>query len=443
MKTKSKIRIAAITALLAVCLSAFFGCAGSGAYALTKVKYPKMSKYPSGLSLNSESAYDKWNEDRQTQTNQYEGYDQGLGEYYIKTARQLLGSADNENAIYSPLNIYVALAMLAETTDGNSRAEILKLLGVDSMENLRKKTDAIWNANYCDDGTVTSVLASSLWMDKSIDYNKETLKTLTDFYHASTFAGKMGDSNYSAALRSWLNEQTGNMLKDSVDNLNFDPETVMAIATTVYFKAKWDDEFKETGNKEAIFHGVSGDKNCIFMNQQSHGMYYYGEKFGAAYRRLENSGKMWFILPDEGVSINELLESEAIEKFFASDKEWASSKYIKINMSLPKFDINSDITLDDCLKNLGLNDIFNPQKSDFSPLVGNSRRLALSSAKHAARIIVDEVGVTGTSYTLLPMAGAAEPPKDEVDFVLDRPFIFVITGQTDMPLFIGVVNNVG
>ncbi len=443
MKTKSKIRIAAITALLAVCLSAFFGCAGSGTYALTKAKYPKMSKYPSGLSLNSESAYDKWNEDRQTQTNQYEGYNQGLGEYYIKTARQLLGNADKENAIYSPLNIYVALAMLAETTDGNSRAEILKLLGVDSIETLRKKTDAIWNANYCDDGTVTSVLASSLWMDKSIDYNKETLKTLTDFYHASTFAGKMGDSNYSAALRSWLNEQTGNMLKDSVDNLNFDPETVMAIATTVYFKAKWDDEFKETGNTEAIFHGVSGDKKCTFMNQQSHGMYYYGEKFGAAYRRLENSGKMWFILPDEGVSLNELLEGEAIEKFFASDKEWASSKYIKINMSLPKFDINSDITLDDCLKNLGLNDIFNPQKSDFSPLVGNSRRLALSSAKHAARIIVDEVGVTGTSYTLLPMAGAAEPPKDEVDFVLDRPFIFVITGQTDMPLFIGVVNNVG
>ena len=162
MKTKSKIRIAAITALLAVCLSAFFGCAGSGTYALTKAKYPKMSKYPSGLSLNSESAYDKWNEDRQTQTNQYEGYNQGLGEYYIKTARQLLGNADKENAIYSPLNIYVALAMLAETTDGNSRAEILKLLGVDSIETLRKKTDAIWNANYCDDGTVTSVLASSL-----------------------------------------------------------------------------------------------------------------------------------------------------------------------------------------------------------------------------------------------------------------------------------------
>ena len=443
MKTKSKVRIVAITALLAVCLSAFCGCAGSGTYALTKAKYPKMSKYPSGLSLNSESAYDKWNEDRQTQTNQYEGYDQGLGEYYIKTARQLLGNADKENAIYSPLNIYVALAMLAETTDGNSRAEILKLLGVDSIENLRKKTDAIWNANYCDDGTVTSILASSLWMDKSIDYNKETLKTLTDFYHASTFAGKMGDSSYSAALRSWLNEQTGNMLKNSVDNLNFDPETVMAIATTVYFKAKWDDEFKESGNTEAIFHGVSGDKSCTFMNQQSHGMYYYGEKFGAAYRRLENSGKMWFILPDEGVTINELLESEAIEKFFASDKEWASSKYIKINMSLPKFDIDSDITLDDGLKNLGLNDIFDPQKSDFSPLVGNSQRLALSSAKHAARIIVDEVGVTGTSYTLLPMAGAAEPPKDEVDFVLDRPFIFVITGQTDMPLFIGVVNNVG
>ena len=33
------------------------------------------------------------------------------------------------------------------------------------------------------------------------------------------------------------------------------------------------------------------------------------------------------------------------------------------------------------------------------------------------------------------------PPEEEVDFVLDSPFIFVITGSKDMPLFVGVVNR--
>ena len=35
----------------------------------------------------------------------------------------------------------------------------------------------------------------------------------------------------------------------------------------------------------------------------------------------------------------------------------------------------------------------------------------------------------------------AMPPKDEVDFVVDRPFLFVITGADSLPLFAGVVNH--
>jgi hypothetical protein len=34
------------------------------------------------------------------------------------------------------------------------------------------------------------------------------------------------------------------------------------------------------------------------------------------------------------------------------------------------------------------------------------------------------------------------PLQDEIDFVLDRPFLFVITGEDGLPLFIGIVNQV-
>ena len=37
--------------------------------------------------------------------------------------------------------------------------------------------------------------------------------------------------------------------------------------------------------------------------------------------------------------------------------------------------------------------------------------------------------------------GSAMPPDDEIDFVLDRPFLFVIESNDGLPLFVGVVNE--
>jgi serine protease inhibitor len=37
--------------------------------------------------------------------------------------------------------------------------------------------------------------------------------------------------------------------------------------------------------------------------------------------------------------------------------------------------------------------------------------------------------------------GAARPPEDEIDFILDRPFLFLITSRDNLPLFAGVVEN--
>jgi serine protease inhibitor len=34
-----------------------------------------------------------------------------------------------------------------------------------------------------------------------------------------------------------------------------------------------------------------------------------------------------------------------------------------------------------------------------------------------------------------------EPRYDEIDFVVDRPYIFVITGEDGSVLFVGVVNQ--
>ena len=67
-----------------------------------------------------------------TEASQLKGSMQG---FYESVTKSLLAEGEG-NAVCSPLNIYLALSVLAETTDGNSRKEILDFLGADSIETL-------------------------------------------------------------------------------------------------------------------------------------------------------------------------------------------------------------------------------------------------------------------------------------------------------------------
>ena len=47
------------------------------------------------------------------------------------------------------------------------------------------------------------------------------------------------------------------------------------------------------------------------------------------------------------------------------------------------------------------------------------------------------------AFTVMAVEGIADTMElEEVDFVLDRPFLFVITNQEGVPVFAGVVNHV-
>ena len=63
--------------------------------------------------------------------------------------------------------------------------------------------------------------------------------------------------------------------------------------------------------------------------------------------------------------------------------------------------------------------------------------ICYSQVKHDARVTIDEKGCTATAYTVMMMAGAGRPPEDEVNFVLDKPFLFAITNRSQL----GVVSH--
>ena len=156
----------------------------------------------------------------------------------------------------------------------------------------------------------------------------------------------------------------------------------------------------------------------------------------------------------EGYTVDDLMASgEAMEFITARKYEgynvqaeeaipgWPDQEDLRVNMSLPKFDVSSDLELSDALKALGVTDVFDRDASDFTPLgVEIDGPVYLSQAQHAARVTIDEEGCTAASYVDLMLVGDALPPDEVVDFTLDRPFLFVIRSE-NIPLFIGVVNQ--
>lgn len=407
---------------------------------LAEAKYPEMAPYPNERELGFEKKFDAWRADKNKQAT-YRGAGEGLTAFFRESTATFLSGVGNDNCAYSPLNVYMALAMLAEISDGTSRQQVLDLLGADSITALREQAHAVWNANYSNDGAEISVLGSSLWLNEGVDFNKDTLRTLTDSYYASSYRGEMGSDGFTKAMRNWLNEQTGGLLKEQVDGITTDPNTVMTLLTTMYFRAKWTNYFSVDKTAADTFHGAAGDVTCSFMNRtESWGTYYWGDRFSASSLALEGQGAMWFVLPDEGVSVEDLLADEQAMDFLLTGGEWDNQKDLKVNFSVPRFDIQSQLDLKEGLQSLGIADCFDRSNADFNPLT-TTTEVWLDKVQHGVRVAIDEEGVTAAAYTEMTLCGSAMPPEDEVDFVLNRPFLFVVTGADQLPLFIGVVNQ--
>ena len=364
--------------------------------------------------------------------------------WFTTSIPALMQNAGNENRVCSPLNIYMALSMLAAVTDDETRQQILDALGAESLDALQKQTAQLWTENSWDDGVVTSVLANSIWLRDGYAYNEETLKKLGEDFYASAFSGEMGSAAYDNKLRDWINEHTGNLLTEQASGLKLDPATVLALVSTIYYRASWGDKFSSTATTQDVFHAPNGDMTVDFMHSSDSNTVYYGDGFSAIGLSLENSGQMWLLKPDDGVDAAELLQNEDALGFLLANGGWSQTQRATVNLSLPKFDISSDLDILDTLAQLGMTDVMDDEKSDFTPLTTADSALELTQAKHAARVKIDEDGCEAAAYTILGVeATAMMGPEEEIDFTLDKPFVFAITGIDGLPLFVGLVNQPG
>ena len=341
------------------------------------------------------------------------------------------------NEVYSPVSLYVALGMLTELADGETKQQVMDLLGMSDSETLRQWTKALWQQLYHDERDSALRLGNAAFLNENMAFYKEPLDVLTEDYYASSYQVPMGSKAADKAVAAWLNRQTNDLLADDTKAIETKESDLLRLYNTIYYKAAWQEAFFEGATKQDIFTAADGtEQRTDFMHISIEGApVARGEGYRCASLYLKDGGEMTFYLPDEGVTVEELLQRKNI----LSELLPVNAEEVRVNWSVPKFDIRASLELNDALQALGVTDAFDAVKADFSPLT--EQTAYVESVNQAARVRIDEEGIEAAAFTEVQEAGAGAPQElDEEEMNLNRPFAFAIW-KDGAPLFIGAVQT--
>jgi len=351
-----------------------------------------------------------------------------LASFSYATADELLTMGGNVN--YSPLSLYCALSIAASGAKGDTQSELLALLGQENDEALRENVGKLIRLLNTDNEIAKLKIADSLWLDANTPFKDGFPQLIADELYADVYSADFTSPETGKAMGQWISDRTNGLL---APELSTDGQ-IMAIINTVYYYDEWIDVFNEDRTAEDVFHRSDGtDVSVDFMNRTygTHG-FAKGDGYTRSSLSLKDTGSMVFILPDEGVTPQELIAGAGLETLLTGGERGNGEVVFKI----PKFSFGSDMKLADTLKKLGVNRAFE-MDADFSDIAGGAY---ISSVIQQTRISINEKGVEAAAFTNIAYAGAA-PPNDRADMILDRPFIYAITSDVGAPMFVGVVDD--
>lgn len=348
----------------------------------------------------------------------------------------------NPNAVFSPISLWSVLAMAAAGASGETLAELETAMGAD-IADIMGDYPALYRQLNAKNPKIA--LQNSVWFSKNRARDEGALRKLTDNFLADVYAADFGTADADADIQKWIKHSTRDMLNPAVET---DPDLVLMLLDALAYEAEWKDPFKSENNVREDFLPRSGAplQNIEYMRTTKNGGYHWVKDtyVSASLPFAENFGSMVFILPDEGVTCEEILSGPDL---FAA--AFAPDGNIEVRYKIPKFEFTSK--WDDLIgtaRSLGVSRAFDPSLSQIN-FTADAQNQYISKLWQAAYIKADEKGVKAAAVTGGHGRGtSSEPPKDEIDLFLTRPFIAAVAAplwtnenkEVQIPLFVAVVN---
>lgn len=363
--------------------------------------------------------------------------------FSYRLAAKALSGQETSQCI-SPLSLYEALSVLASGAEGSTKDQLLSLLGQSDTDTLVEEFGKLYRVNQKDLGPDLLKTANSLWLDEkqdtgtSVGYHQDWVMSAAANLYCDVYAADFGTEDTAQALGLWISQHTGGIMDSALQNLSLPADTAMAIVNTVWYQAQWHDEFDAEKTTSDSFTTASGEAvTCDYMHMtQSSGSAVVTDSYIKSSIHL-STGSMYFVLPGDGVSVEDLLQEDTLWEIFENN-DYTDAQ---IQWSIPKFETDTMADYADTLKAMGLTDAFFDGSPDFSGIADSA--LYLSQALQGTHISINEQGIEASGFTALEGEAASAPNDDPeiIEMNLNRPFLYLITSDSGTPLFIGVVRT--
>ena len=337
------------------------------------------------------------------------------------------------NFAMCPISLTIAFGLLTEGLKGSSRQECLETFGFDKddvlpqnfLDNLKNSLDG--------EGT-TLTIANSLWKSNTLTFTPNTnFEEIADSkYKSEILEADLTSMDTVKKINSWVDAKTSGLITDAISE-PFDSLVAIFLLNTVYFKGKWESCFDKSKTTNADFNLDNGDvvKTDFLVKPLADGFKYLGCDNNSSYNMIPyKGGKVGFVtfLPPKGECP---LETVDLEKVLSVAD--INSK-IKVNFTMPKFELESKAALVEILKDNGCASIF----KNYQDFIGIIEEGAIvGDVIHKTKIKVDEEGTEAAGMTGISIRTKSMPVSRK--HKLDRPFSFYIVDlENKVILFSGV-----
>ena len=333
--------------------------------------------------------------------------------FQLKIFQEINKSNIGKNLMISPLSIYHILSLTTNGAQNQTLEEMVKTLGHENKDEMNNENKLVSSSV----GKLQSIEMANAVFTKfkpedqftsMIKVYKSTIDILKDVEQ----------------VNKWCSEATHNKIQNILDKLT--PNDLMVLINAIYFKGIWKKTFDKNKTYQNNFNNFN--KTPImkdFMNITDNFDYFENDNIQSiSLNYTKDNLKALIILPRND-DINTYINNFSSENYIDIIKNLNNQK---VNLSLPKFEINFSARLEQNFINLGMVLPFS-DSADFSGMT-REHKLKIGRIIHKTFIKVDEEGTEAAAATVVVMTKRCFIPTLAMN--VDHPFLFIIRSD-DLP----------
>jgi serpin B len=356
------------------------------------------------------------------------------------------------NLVFSPYSISSALAMACAGARNQTETEMARTMRFDQPQTkingafgvlcARIKNIQRWNR-------ITLTTANSLWCQRGYHFASDFLDLARTYYDGEIRQTDFSSAQAAAsAINDWDEQKTEGRIKSAIESNELTRDTRLVLCNAIYFKGKWQNEFKTSDTKPMNFDVNTNHSVTVqMMHQTADFKLSYNEDDTVEMLELPYSGtdlSMIILLPTlafyipgfEQGPLADMEQNLTIDNLHACLGKLDQAGLSKTTVYLPRFAAMQTFDLANDLKAMGMTSAFNGS-ADFSGMEATAS-LFISDVVHKAFVQINEAGTEAAAVTWIEAKTKGGPER----FTANHPFIFLIRDNASGSiLFMGRIIN--